>query len=492
MRLYKMMPTWKMTLWMVCGATLGLPLGGLCWKVYRISEGLPLPIDRTCGNIFPTDPVDPFHLQVGMFSTEALVGGGVIGCVIGLVAWKMVRSQASVFRLLLFLLPFTILGFGFLFPLGWSFRGMRHRPITCLAFSSDGRTIATAAKEDNRVRLWSFDGGEQFALEMPTPRISWLSFSGDNHRLATALQEKVLLWDLKTGNRVGSVPIAGGSGKELAFSPTLAVSQDGLTLASFSGLGMVSLWDCTTGQQRTTLPRYGIWCMGFSPDGTLLATGSTDGKATIWDTASGKEIANHTGLQCWVCSVAFSPDETVLAAGSGTFDGDPGEVKLWKIKTGEELVTIPEPEGSVTSVAFDTAGSLLMTKTKLPFNCKKMKCETILRLWKISPDYKRVSPQGEVKEVEPLGFGLDGKAFVAVNRKQGTVTSWSVEPFKENRAIKMGHRGEEPNESTLVAFSAESGLVALANPDFTVWDIRSGEKWSLPGHGDVLGARPSV
>ena len=135
-------------------------------------------------------------------------------------------------------------------------------------------------------------------------------------------------------------------------------------------------------------------------------------------------------------------------------------------------------------MAFDTAGSLLMTKTKLPFNCKKMKCETILRLWKISPDYKRVSPQGEVKEVEPLGFGLDGKAFVAVNRKQGTVTSWSVEPFKENRAIKMGHRGEEPNESTLVAFSAESGLVALANPDFTVWDIRSGEKWSLPGHGD--------
>ena len=249
MRLYKMMPTWKMTLWMVCGATLGLPLGGLCWKVYRISEGLPLPIDRTCGNIFPTDPVDPFHLQVGMFSTEALVGGGVIGCVIGLVAWKMVRSQASVFRLLLFLLPFTILGFGFLFPLGWSFRGMRHRPITCLAFSSDGRTIATAAKEDNRVRLWSFDGGEQFALEMPTPRISWLSFSGDNHRLATALQEKVLLWDLKTGNRVGSVPIAGGSGKGTCFLSHIGRFpgwiDSGFFLRPWDGIAL-GLYDRTT------------------------------------------------------------------------------------------------------------------------------------------------------------------------------------------------------------------------------------------------------
>jgi hypothetical protein len=68
----------------------------------------------------------------------------------------------------------------------------------------------------------------------------------------------------------------------------VAFSPDGTRLASASGEQRVKIWDVKTGQQTLTLPRltsYG-WSVAFSPDGTRLASGNGDGTVTIWDTRS--------------------------------------------------------------------------------------------------------------------------------------------------------------------------------------------------------------
>jgi WD40 repeat protein len=69
-----------------------------------------------------------------------------------------------------------------------------------------------------------------------------------------------------------------------------------------------------------------VYSVAFSPDGTILASGSGDHKIKLWDVATGKEQATLKGHTGGVYSVAFSPDGTILA--SGSLDGT---IKLWGV-----------------------------------------------------------------------------------------------------------------------------------------------------------------
>jgi len=119
----------------------------------------------------------------------------------------------------------------------WALEGHR-RLLDALAFSPDGRWLASGSK-DNSVRLWDMEAGEQHAvLEGHTNWVWAVSFSADGTRLYSAsADETARVWEVPSGRLVtvlrdGEQPVNG-----------FRLSPDGQTLATTSTDATVRLWD---------------------------------------------------------------------------------------------------------------------------------------------------------------------------------------------------------------------------------------------------------
>ena len=108
--------------------------------------------------------------------------------------------------------------------------------------------------------------------------------------------------------------------------------------------------------------------VAFSPDGTRVATGSGKvlgasggGSARVFDAATGAEISrlDHDSP---VYAVAFSPDGTRVATGSGKVLGGRGDgsARVFDAATGAEISRL-DHDGGVSAVAFSPDGTRVAT-----------------------------------------------------------------------------------------------------------------------------------
>jgi WD40 repeat protein len=172
----------------------------------------------------------------------------------------------------------------------------------------------------------------------------------------TSGEEKIKLWQVETGKEICSISLPDVIG-ETRWASILAFSSDSRILASNCGdffKRVIVLFEATTGVELCRFQGFGeknsggldrVTSLAFSPDNQLLAIGDSTGVITLWRLSKGwlrplraKKI--RTLISCESCepvkTLAFSSDGQTLASGLG--DSNSG-ITLWNVKKGEKHKT---------------------------------------------------------------------------------------------------------------------------------------------------------
>jgi serine/threonine protein kinase len=259
-------------------------------------------------------------------------------------------------------------------------------PVTALAYTDDGGSIATAG-QDARLKLWNAASGNLVrTIELDDGPATALALSG-KHALTGHASGQIVLWDLERAEKIASfkrneaevwsLVFAGRPDRFAAASHDWKVAlwdtantsapvqvidahdsaaqavafssaQRAPLLASAGADKLVKLWNLDTFDRVRTYRGHKdfVTALAFSPNGKWLASAGLDGSIRIWATGSSRLMRRLYGHRGRVGGLAFSPaGDTLVSAGSD------GQVRIWDVNRARTLRTIVGHAGAVVNAA---------------------------------------------------------------------------------------------------------------------------------------------
>ena len=231
--------------------------------------------------------------------------------------------------------------------------------ITALAFSPDGKTLASAAGfAESDIRLWDVATGREIGkLAGHGAWVSSMVFSPDGKKLiSSSADQTIRKWDVADQK---CLDVLRGHRQEVW---RLALLPDGKTLVSGGKDGAVCFWDTSVphpGQPRITFPD-GVMASCFAPDSRSVLTLNRQGQVARWSGSDfqqketllemGPVVNASIGYQC------FSPDGRYLAAGSHN-----GVLQIWDVTRRQLYQQWTNGTGAVAPDSFLAGGNKLIT-----------------------------------------------------------------------------------------------------------------------------------
>jgi mono/diheme cytochrome c family protein len=238
----------------------------------------------------------------------------------------------------------------------------RKKAIHALAFSPKAKLIAAGAYGSVQV-INAATRQPVRTIEGIAGKVNALVFSADGAVLFGAAGEAgvsgiAYQWKVNDGSLVRKYE----GHKDALYA--IALSPDGLTLATGSYDQKIKLWNVEDGQERQTLAGHNgsVFGLSFRPDGKVLASASADRTVKLWDTGSGKRLDTFSQPFKDQTTVAFSPDgKTVASAGVDS------RIRMWRVSDaaleGSNPLTVSRyaHEGAVLNLTYSADGKLLIS-----------------------------------------------------------------------------------------------------------------------------------
>jgi WD40 repeat protein/serine/threonine protein kinase len=341
--------------------------------------------------------------------------------------------------------------------------------ITALAFSPDGKRLASAS-QDGTVKVWNVGNGEVLQdLEGHAGGATAVAFSGDGDRLASASHGggkdgEVFIWDLPNRKLLRSFKEHKGAVTYLAFRPH---SKELASASSAGADSTVRLWDTDTGATLLTVPGPSAFlAVAFSSDGKRLALGSADRTITLWGLNPPRRLVTLEGHADRVTGLAFQPDGKHLVSSS-----EDRTLILWDPEPRQRLLTLRGHRRGVTAVVFTPDGRRLASAS----------LDGTIRVWDARANPDALTLEESREPVARVSFSPDGRLLATggsgVTRNgaaiPGVIKVWEAATGKEVRTL-AGHK----LAVTGLVFSPDGKRLASSSLDKTVkvWNLASGRE----------------
>lgn len=164
------------------------------------------------------------------------------------------------------------------------------------------------------------------------------------------------------------------SKEENDFANSLAFSSSGRYLAVGDSGNRIFLWDLRSTEEPRVFTgkkscgfftHCNVDSVAFSPDETRLAAAMVDDTVIVWDRETKRQLysLDTTWSDFWggdhIAALSFSYDGRVLATGD-----DDGKLTLWDGATGRRLQEIAAHESGISALAYSKDGRWLVTASR--------------------------------------------------------------------------------------------------------------------------------
>lgn len=329
------------------------------------------------------------------------------------------------------------------------------RPVVCVAFSQDGKYIASAS-ESGTIYIWNTQSGA--AIIKPIvgndDRIAGLSFSSNGDTLLSwSYDGELTRWSTFTGACLGTPLRDFYSSQAYIFT----FSPNGNKIFFPTPDHTVIFWDMENEAMSETIYKSHpcrISCLTVSVGDSQLAAGHTDGTVTLWDISSIAPVRLFNGLSGVLLGTAISPLGNRIAANS--FD----RVLVWSLDSGEVICAFPRTNHidiRSTGLAFSSDGHKLLSGQEI----RDPESGTIIFA---RPDTHYYA--SSILAISPDGSKIVMKAFDHSLR----ITDSSLVALPQNTPVKH----QTHVWSLAISPDAKSVLSGSADGTIRIWDSYTG------------------
>jgi WD40 repeat protein/serine/threonine protein kinase len=338
-----------------------------------------------------------------------------------------------------------------------------------VAWSPDDRLVAAIDARGEVAHVWSARTGAPVAeLRNDASEVPALAFSADGRWLATTGGDEVRVFDTSTWKQLATIP--GPRIRGLSFDPT------GPRLATGTLGGAASIWELPSGAQVRHLREIGepIDAVAFAPDGQLIAIAETGGAEQVWNARSGALQSQGNFLRGKISSIEFDPTSKLLVAA-----GASGIVIVSDALLGLAVTVLDGPQSLVMVAHFDASSRRVVGAS----------WDGTARVWDATSPYRRwTSPP--IADDCGLAMSLEpDRRFIAVSCRNRATRVWDTARDRLLAELPSATPAGPDFEPAFPAVSADGDRAAIARGNAVeVYELPGGRLLRSIKHGRAVTA----